>query len=64
MTGSIRSADSMTHIKIVVVSLVAAIAVVTIGINARNFGIDVDNPAATKAGKALDVATKDSPTVR
>ena len=33
--SSLRTADSLTHIKIVVVSLVAAIAVVGVGIAAR-----------------------------
>lgn len=35
MDSSLWSADRHTHLKIVVVSLIASIAVVTIGINAR-----------------------------
>jgi hypothetical protein len=64
MHSSIRSADPATHIKIVVISLVAAIVVVTIGISARNFGINVDTPLVTKASKHVNFSTKDSPTVR
>jgi hypothetical protein len=63
MSASIRSADQSTHIKIVVVSLLAAIVVVAIGIGSRNFGIDVDH-AVTKAGKPVSFTIKDIPTVR
>ena len=63
MSVSIRSADQSTHIKIVVISLLAAIAVVAIGIGSRNFGIDVD-PVVTNAGKSVNFSIKDSPTVR
>jgi len=35
MNSSLRSADRATHVRIVVVALVAAVAVVTIGLNAR-----------------------------
>lgn len=63
MSVSIRSADQSTHIKIVVISLLAAIAVVAIGIGSRNFGTDVD-PVVTKAGKSVNFSIKDSPTVR
>ncbi len=64
MNSSIRSADQATHIKIVVVSLVAAILVVTIGVSARNFGIDESIPVVTKAGKPVNFSTKDVPMVR
>ena len=63
MSVSIRSADQSTHIKIVVISLLAAIVVVVIGISSRNFSIDVD-PAVTKAGKPMNFTIKDIPTVR
>lgn len=63
MSVSIRSADQSTHIKIVVISLLAAIVVVAIGISSRNFGIDVDH-AVTKAGKSVNFTIKDIPTVR
>jgi hypothetical protein len=64
MHNSIRSADAMTHIKVVVVSFVAAIAMVTIGISARNFGVNAETSLATKAGKPMNFSTKDIPTVR
>jgi hypothetical protein len=64
MQSSIRSADPMTHIKIVVVSLLAAIVVVAIGINARSFGINVNAPVVSKGGKPVNLSIKDIPTVR
>jgi hypothetical protein len=64
MHSSIRSADPMTHIKIVVVSLLAAIVVVTVGINARNFGTNGEAPLVTKGSKPMNFSTKDIPTVR
>ena len=64
MHSSIRSADPMTHIKIVVVSLLAAVVVVAVGINARSFGVNVDAPVVSKGGKPVNFSTKDIPTVR
>jgi hypothetical protein len=53
MNHSIYSADRTTHLKIVVVALVAGIAVAGFGISARN-----------KAGKAVTVTSSDTSTVR
>jgi hypothetical protein len=64
MSQSIRSADRNTHIKIVAVSLMAAILVVAIGISARNFSIDEDASVLTKAGRSVHFSIKDIPTVR
>ena len=64
MDSSIRSADPMTHIKIVVVSLLAAVVVVAVGINARSFGINVVASVVSKGGKPVNLSTKDIPTVR
>ena len=64
MDSSIRSADPMTHIKIVGVSLLAAVVVVAVGINARSFGINVDASPVSKGGKPVNLSTKDIPTVR
>jgi len=64
MNASIRSADQTTHIKIVVVSLLAAIIVVVIGISARNVDVGADNLVISKAGKAVNFSIKDVPTVR
>ncbi|HYC18405.1 MAG TPA: hypothetical protein VEC94_14470 [Pseudolabrys sp.] len=52
MDGSLWSAGQSTHLKIVVVSLVASIAVVAIGINAR-----LDSVAPTRIETA-DVVIK------
>lgn len=64
MHSSIRSADATTHIKIVVVSLLAAVVVVAVGINARSFGVNIDAPVVSKGGKPVNFSTKDIPTVR
>lgn len=64
MSQSIRAADRTTHIKIVVVSLMAAIMVVAVGISARGLSIDGDTPVVTKPGKSVQFSIKDNPTVR
>jgi hypothetical protein len=64
MNASIRSADQTTHIKIVVISLLAAIVVVVVGINARNVGVDADARVVSKASKPVNFSIKDIPTVR
>jgi hypothetical protein len=64
MNASIRSADQTTHIKIVVISLFAAIVVVVIGISARNVGANADASIVSKAGKPVNFSIKDVPTVR
>ena len=64
MNNSLWSADLTTHAKIVAVSLIAAIFVVTIGISARISDADttgirtnVDAPVVVKAGKPLVFTT-------
>jgi hypothetical protein len=64
MSQSIRSADRATHIKIVAVSLMAAMLVVAVGISARSFSIDRDSPMVTKAGRSVHFSIKDDSTVR
>jgi hypothetical protein len=64
MSQSIRSADRTTHIKIVVVSLMAAILVVAVGTSARNFSIDEDSFTVTKAGRSMHASIKENPVVR
>ena len=59
MNHSIHSADKATHLKIVVVALVAAIAVAALGISART---NVDYSQTThvvKAGKPVVVTSSD-----
>ena len=65
MNSSIRYADRTIHLKIVTVSLVAAIHVVVIGISARDFSVDERTPiVVAKAGKSMNLSIKDVPTVR
>ena len=59
MNHSIHSADKATHLKIVVVALVAGIAVAAFGISART-GADYSQTAhVVKAGKPVVVTSSD-----
>ena len=67
MNHSIYSADRTTHLKIVVVALVAGIAVAGFGISARTFSSD-DSSTQTarviKAGKPVAVTSSNTMVVR
>jgi hypothetical protein len=64
MNHSIHSADRTTHLKIVVVALVAGIAVAAFGISARS-GSDFSQTAQVmKAGKPVVVTSSDLSMVR
>jgi hypothetical protein len=64
MNHSIHSADRTTHLKIVVVALVAGIAVTAFGISART-GVDYSQTAqVVKAGKPVVVTSSNISTVR
>jgi hypothetical protein len=64
MNHSIHSADRSTHLKIVVVALVAGIAVAAFGISART-GADYSQTAqVVKAGKAMTVTSTTASLVR
>jgi hypothetical protein len=64
MNHSIHSADRSTHLKIVVVALVAGIAVAGFGIAARS-NVDYSQTAqVVKAGKLMTVTSSDTSTVR
>jgi hypothetical protein len=65
MNHSIHSADRATHLKIVVVALIAGIAVASFGISART-GADFSQTAAhvIKAGKPVVVTSSDTTAVR
>lgn len=67
MNHSIYSADRSTHLKIVVVALVAGIAVAGFGISARIFSDDGYAQTAArviKAGKPVTVTSSNTMVVR
>jgi hypothetical protein len=65
MNHSIYSADRMTHLKIVVVALVAGIAVAGLGISVRSNSGDYTQTAhVIKAGKPVVVTSSGASTVR
>jgi hypothetical protein len=71
MNSTLRTADRATHIRIVVVALVAAVVVVTVGLNARTPDTDavtvtkarVDGPVQ-KAGRPAIYSHRDGTAVR
>lgn len=64
MNHSIHSADRATHLKIVVVALVAGIAVAAFGITARS-NVDYTQTAhVIKAGKPVVLTSSDAMAVR
>jgi hypothetical protein len=64
MNHSFHSADRATHLKIVVVALVAGIAVAAFGITARS-NVDYNQTAhVIKAGKPVVLTSSDSSAVR
>ncbi len=64
MNHSIHSADRSTHLKIVVVALVAGIAVAVFGISARTGSDFTQTAHVVKAGKPVVVTSSDLSTVR
>ncbi|QWG16347.1 hypothetical protein KMZ68_15070 [Bradyrhizobium sediminis] len=65
MNHSIHSADRSTHLKIVVVALVAGIAVAAFGISARTSSSDYTQTAqVVKAGKLMTVTSSNASLVR
>ena len=66
MNHSIYSADRSTHLKIVVVALVAGMAVVGFGISARSSSDDGNTQTARviKAGKPVAVTSSNTSMVR
>ncbi len=65
MNHSIYSADRSTHLKIVVVALVAGIAVAAFGISVRSTSDDYAQTARViKAGKAVTITSSNTSTVR
>jgi hypothetical protein len=64
MNHSIHSADRSTHLKIVVVALVAGIVVAGLGISARTSGDYTQTAHVIKAGKPIAVTSSDTMLVR
>jgi hypothetical protein len=65
MNHSIYSADRTTHLKIVVVALVAGILVAGFGISAHtNLGDSYQTAKVIKAGKAVTITSSNSSMVR
>jgi hypothetical protein len=65
MNHSIYSADRTTHLKIVVVALVAGIAVAGLGITARSSSDDYTQTARViKAGKPVTITSSGASTIR
>ena len=64
MNHSIHSADRATHLKIVVVALVAGIAVAGFGISARTNSDYSQTAHVIKAGKPVAVTSSDTSAVR
>jgi len=59
MNHSIHSADRATHLKVVVVALVAGIAVAAFGISARSNADYSQTAHVLKAGKPVIVTSSD-----
>src|SRR5918992_5626281 len=64
MNHSFHSADRSTHLKIVVVALVAGIAVAAFGISARTGSEYSQTAQVVKAGKPVVVTSSNTSTVR
>ena len=64
MNHSIYSADRSTHLKIVVVALVAGIMVTALGISARTSADYSQTAHVVKAGKVMTVTSSDGSVVR
>jgi predicted lipoprotein with Yx(FWY)xxD motif len=64
MNHSIHSADRSTHLKIVVVALVAGMAVAAFGISARTNSDYTQTARVIKAGKPMTVTSSEASMVR
>jgi hypothetical protein len=71
MNHSLATADRTTHLKVVIVALVAAIVVVTVGIAARVTAMDTETArvrtqgvVVVKAGAPTTYTRTDTPAIR
>jgi hypothetical protein len=64
MNHSFHSADRSTHLKIVVIALVAGIVVAGLGISARTNSDSTQTAHVVKAGKPVAVTSSDTSLVR
>ena len=65
MNHSIYSADRSTHLKIVVLALLAAIAVTSLSLSLHSFpGDSTDRTAVLRAGKPMAVSSSIISTIR
>jgi hypothetical protein len=64
MNHSIHSADRATHLKIVIVALVAGIAVAVLGSSARSYSDYTQTAHVVKAGKPMTVTRSGASVVR
>jgi hypothetical protein len=64
MNHSFHSADRTTHLKIVVVALIAGIAVAGFGISARTNSDYAQTAHVVKAGKVITVTSSNGSMVR
>ncbi len=64
MNHSIHSADRATHLKIVLVALLAGVAVAMLGMTARSNVDDSQTVQIIKAGKPVVLTSADSSLVR
>ncbi|WP_291868220.1 hypothetical protein [Bradyrhizobium sp.] len=64
MNHSIHSADRSTHLKIVVVALVAGIAVAALGIFARTGSDNTQTAHVVKVGKPVAITSSNASLVR
>jgi hypothetical protein len=64
MNHSIHSADRATHLKIVVIALVAGIALTVFGVLARTNSDYAQTAHVIKAGKPMAVTNSDTSMVR
>jgi hypothetical protein len=64
MNHSIHTADRATHLKIVMVALIAGVALAGVGIAARTNMADTQTARVIKAGQPVTVTSSETSTVR